>query len=228
MPTYQVDELLAGLNEFELKNAPETLYLSGDADLLRTGRRVSIVGSRSASALGKQRTRILAKALVERGIVVVSGLARGIDTVAHIAAIEFGGRTAAVLGTSLDKSYPSENRDLQREIMNNHVAVSQFASGSDIQRRNFPMRNRLMALLSDATVIVEASENSGTRHQGWEALRLGRDVFLMSNVVDDSRLTWPSEMMKYGAHVLSRDIMDQVLDALPSYTNRANISSLAF
>lgn len=214
MHTYETSELLGQLNERELKHAPSALHVAGDVELLRRGYRVAVAGSREATVRGIRRTRILVKELVDRDFVVVSGLARGVDTASHHAAIEFGGNTVAVLGTPLAVAYPEENRDLQNTLMKEHAVVSQFASGEAIQHRNFPMRNRLMALLSDATVIVEATEHSGTRYLGWESLRLSRSLFLMENVVNDPVLTWPSEMIKHGAHILSRDRLGQVLDGL--------------
>jgi DNA processing protein len=101
------EDLIGPLNEVERKNAPERLFLAGDADLLRSGRRVSIVGSRKVSPEGASRTRGLVKVLVEREITVVSGLAEGVDTAAHETAMNEGGRTIAVLGTPLDKHYPT-------------------------------------------------------------------------------------------------------------------------
>ena len=182
-------ELMSRLSEVEEPNAPDALYVAGDVDLLRSGRRVSVVGTRNPSSSGIMRARSLVKELVDRDIIVVSGLAEGIDTVAHLAAMEFDGRTIAVLGTPLDTCYPSKNADLKQLIELEHAVVSQFPLGTPIQRSNFPLRNRTMALLSDATIIVEASEKSGTRHQGWEALRLGRDVFILENVKNNSTLT---------------------------------------
>lgn len=226
--SYTPDELLGQLNDVERKNAPESIYLVGDAKLLRAGRRVSVVGSRRVSDAGVKRVRSLVKELVRREIIVVSGLAVGVDTAAHMAAIEFGGRTVAVLGTPLDAFYPAENRILQQQIMSNHAVVSQFPPGYPAVQRNFPMRNRTMALLTDATVIVEAEEKSGTRHQGWEALRLGRDVFIMQSVVADTRLSWPSEMIEYGAQTLSRETLDTAFDNLPAYTDRVDVEAFAF
>jgi len=84
-----------------------------------------------------------------------------------------------------------------------------------VQPKSFPMRNRTMALLTDCTVIVEAGEKSGTLHQGWEALRLGRLLFLMESVANDTRLSWPNEMIRYGAQVLSRENLSFVLDEMP-------------
>ena len=212
---YTPEELLGSLNEVERKNAPKRLSLAGDIELLRTGQRVSIVGSRKATTEGLARSRSLAKALVGRGVTVVSGLAEGIDTEAHETAIGEGGRTIAVLGTPLDEAFPPKNRALQDRIIREHLAVSQFRSGTPPQRKNFPMRNRTMALLSDATVIVEAGAKSGTLHQGWEVLRLGRLLFLMESVAKDESLSWPAKMIGYGAQVLARDNLELVLDNLP-------------
>lgn len=208
-------EILGQLNDVEAKYAPKHLYLCGDRTLLRRGPRVSVVGSRRVSADGLQRTRTLARNLAEHSIIVVSGLAAGVDRAAHEAAIEAGGYTIAVLGTPLDKFYPNENRDLQERIANEHLLVTQFPIGSQTTPKNFPFRNRTMALLTDATVIVEAGEKSGTLHQGWEALRLGRLLFLLENVVNDRTLSWPSEMIRYGAQVLSRANLDVVIENLP-------------
>lgn len=211
-------QLLGSINALERKHLPKTLFVSGEASLLTSGTRVAIVGSRKASDEGLRRARALARALAEKGVVVVSGMAEGIDTAAHEAAMQAGGRTIAVLGTPLDKPYPASNRLLFQRIVNNHLAVSQFPIGQSVQRKNFPIRNRTMALLSDATVIVEAGQKSGTLHQGWEAIRLGRLVFLMESVANNSALTWPREMIDYGAQVLARDNLDYVIDNLPSLT----------
>ena len=100
--------------------------------------------------------------------------------------------------------------------MREHLVVSQFALGKPVQRKNFPMRNRTMALLSDATVIVEAGEKSGTLHQGWEALRLGRLLFILESVASDPSLTWPTQMIGYGAQVLSRENLAFFLEDIPA------------
>lgn len=209
------EELLGRLNDVERKNAPNRLFLAGDQTLLHSGARVAIVGSRTASAEGRDLARQLAVFVASRGAVVVSGLAAGIDTEAHQAAIAAGGRTIAVLGTSLDEVFPAENRPLQERIMREHLAISQFEPGVPAHRTNFPRRNRTMALLSDLTVIVEAGEKSGSLHQGWEALRLGRPLFLTDLAVSNAGLAWPSEFMKYGAMVIRADDMGLLLEFLP-------------
>ncbi|HEY3155367.1 MAG TPA: DNA-processing protein DprA [Candidatus Eisenbacteria bacterium] len=221
------EELLGPLNEVEKKNAPRRLFIAGDRGLLHGGPRVSIVGSRKASAGGISGARGLAKGLVARGAVVVSGLAEGIDTAAHEGAIEAGGRTIAVLGTPLDEAFPAKNRALQALIMREHLAVSQFASGVPSQRGNFPMRNRTMALLSDATAIVEAGEGSGSLHQGWEALRLGRPLFLSEALLGDASLSWPGEMERYGAQGLALENLELLFEFLPERA-RGGSPELAF
>ena len=208
-------ELIGQLNDIEKKFAPSHLYIKGDSNIIHTGPRVSVIGSRQASKEGLDNAYRLTRFLVEKQVTIVSGLALGIDTVAHRTAIEQGGKTIAVLGTPLDKSYPQENRSLQEEIMKNHLAISQFQQGSPIQRKNFPLRNRTMALLSHASVIVEAGDTSGSLHQGWEALRLGRRLFIMESIMRDKSLKWPLEMIRYGAEVLTIDKMELLLEALP-------------
>jgi DNA processing protein len=167
------------------------LYTAGNLSLIERPC-VSIVGTREPSTLGAARTRRLARELVEKGVVVVSGLAKGIDTEALTSAIAAGGDVIAVIGTPLDKAYPAENKRLQEQIYHEHLLVSQFVAGGRVFQSNFPVRNRLMAALSDATVIVEAGETSGTLHQATACVRLGRWLFIARSVVDDPRLQWPS------------------------------------
>ena len=211
-----VEDLIGSLNEMERKHAPERLWIDGDASIFELGTLVSVVGSRSASPEGIRRTRRLARELVGRGIVVVSGLARGIDTVAHQAAMECGGRTVAVLATPLDQAAPPGNFALQRRIMREHVAVTQFPQGKPVQKMNFTIRNRTMALLSSATIIVEAGPNSGTRHQGWEALRLGRPLFFLESAVTSADIQWIEELMKYGAEILNDASFSDALEGIPT------------
>ena len=223
MRTLNLNYLFKEFNELKLKNGPEELYYEGNINLLNQGRRVSVIGSRKVSELGKKRTELITKELVKHEIIVVSGLAEGVDTVAHHTAINSKGKTVTFLGTSFDKVYPKSNSGLLEAIKTNHLAVTQFTKGNLIQKGNFVRRNRLMALFSDATIIIEASENSGTRHQGWEALRLGRLVFLMENVANDKNMTWPAEMIKYGAQVLTRENLEDSLYEIPRFSERGEI-----
>ncbi len=167
------EEALGPLNDVERRHAPRQLYTSGWPELLRDRHRVAIVGSRDASELALRRAQRLAHELAAREVCVTSGLARGIDTAAHTAAIERGGRTVAVIGTPLDQCNPRSNAGLQSEIATKHLVVSQFPLGQPVHRSNFVLRNRTMAPVSHASVIVEARESSDSLSQGWEMLRLG-------------------------------------------------------
>ena len=182
----------------ERKHAPSRLYARGPLKVPLQRPRVSIAGTRNPSARGVENAEKLAGFLAGRGATVVSGLAAGIDTAAHRASMR-GGSTVAVLGTPPEKAYPAQNRALQEQIMKEHLAVSQFAPGSPTGPGNFVMRNRTMALISDAVVIVEAGAKSGTEHLGWEAVRLGRPLFLMETVPD---APWVVKLRKYGAMTL--------------------------
>ncbi|WGM89461.1 MAG: DNA-processing protein DprA [Candidatus Bathyarchaeum tardum] len=211
---YMLDELLGPLNEVEKKHAPKTLYVSGKLPIPLPGPRAAIIGSRKASEKGLEAARYIAKTLVKENVLIVSGLAEGIDTSAHETAVEEGGNTIAVLGTPLNEFYPQKNTSLQELIMHNHLAISQFQIGCPIQRKNFVIRNRLMALISDASIIVEAGNSSGSLHQGWEALRLGRPLFIWHSILENSSITWSSKMRQYGAMILKDP--QEVMEVLPT------------
>ncbi len=220
----RAEAFLGGLNDHEAQNAPGRFFVAGDVSLLQHGRRVAVVGSRDADAESLDRTRRFVKHLVDHCVTVVSGLALGVDTMAHQTAMEEGGRTIAVLGTPLDRTYPRQNTAMQERIIREHVAVSQFAPGSPVRRQNFALRNRTMALITDATVVVTAGPESGTRHQGWEAIRLGRDLFFLEPFVESS-IPWVQEQVAYGAQPLGPDNLDLFFEHLPE---RAGLEPVAF
>jgi DNA processing protein len=166
------------------------LFYAGDLQLLERPC-VSIVGTREATFEGRARAARLAKELSAAGVIIMSGLARGIDGAAHRSALENGGRTVAVIGTPLSKSYPAEHAELQTEIWRKHLLISPFRDGARVFKSNFPQRNRVMATLSDATVIVEASDGSGTLHQAAECQRLKRWLFITQSVAENPKLKWP-------------------------------------
>lgn len=183
------------------------IYYAGDLSVLQKPC-VAIVGTRNVSEKGAKRTRRLARELVGDGVTVVSGLAAGVDTAAHLSAIEAGGSTAAVIGTPLDKAYPAANAVLQETIYRNHLLISRFAPGERTYRSSFPLRNKLMATVSDATVVMEASDTSGTLHQAAECTRLGRWLFIARSVVDDQSLEWPKKFLKYDTCLPLEDVTD--------------------
>lgn len=211
--TCTLEELVGPLNDVEKKYAPKELYIAGKLSIPLPSPRSAVIGSRKASSEGLKAASDIARTLARRRVIIVSGLAEGIDTSAHKATIEEGGHTIAVLGTPLDRVYPKENFQLQDVIMHNHLAISQFPIGYPIQPKNFVLRNRTMALISNASIIVEAGDASGSLHQGWEALRLGRPLFIWSSTMNNSSLSWPKKMAMYGAMELTDP--EEVLDVLP-------------
>ena len=157
----KVEEVLGRqLNDVEKKYAPPTLYAMGAIELPIPSPRVAIVGTREPSSTGVDTAYALAKYFAAKDVAVISGLARGIDTAAHLGAIENGGKTIAVLGTPLDRSYPPQNAGLQKLIAKGHLVLSQFASEHSTQRKDFVLRNRTMALLCDASITISAGHLS--------------------------------------------------------------------
>ena len=147
----------------------------------------------------------------------MTGLARGVDAAAHRAAIAAGGRTLAVLGTVLDRAYPAEHARLQDGIARRHLVVTEFPPGTPPRPGSFPRRNRAMALVSGATVIVAAAAASGTLHQALEALRLGRGLFLMRSLVAGGAVPWAGELLEAGAHVVVQveDVIEKLRQVDP-------------
>jgi DNA processing protein len=220
--TYAPSVLLGrSLNDIERKFAPSKLYAAGPMQIPLPRPRVAIVGSREATPKSLADAEAITKTLTQEGVVIVSGLAKGIDSAAHRAAIASGGQTIAVLGTPLDRVYPQENAQLQAEVIKRHLAISQYELGSVVMRSNFVRRNRTMALIADASVIVQAGESSGSLSQGYEALRLGRPLFIWKPLFESS-LKWPKEMVRYGAMTLSDP--NDLLENLPSKKSVLEIS----
>lgn len=183
----------------EIFNRPPLLWLEGSIDVLTAQPIVAVVGSRRASAEGLQRARRLARELVDAKITVASGLAAGIDAMAHQAALDGGGRTFAVMGTGLERRYPKANIELSGRILRAGGAlVSQFLPAQGPTRWTFPVRNLTMSGLSAATVVVEAGETSGAKLQAEAALRHGRPVFLPQSLL--STHAWARRMVEGGFH----------------------------
>lgn len=206
LPVLEQNDLLDGLVRPD-QSADLELYFAGDLSLLKRPC-VAIVGTRQVSDCGIARTKRLAHSLAKAGIVVVSGLAKGVDAAAHRAAIEAGGSTIAVIGTPLDKAYPAENAALQEQIYRKHLVITREPTGARTYRSSFPQRNKLMAVLTDATVVIEASDTSGTLHQSVECTKLGRWLFIAKSVVDDQSLTWPKKFLKHDTCIVLTEVSD--------------------
>ena len=162
---------------------PPALFVRGGLHP-RDERSIAVVGTRTASARGLRDAREIAHELVEADYVVVSGLAAGIDTAGHEAAIEAGGRTVAVIGTGLRESFPASNAALQERLAREHAVISQFWPGQGARRWTFPQRNAVTSGVARATVVVEASHTSGARMQARLALEHGRPVFLLRSLAE--------------------------------------------
>jgi len=182
----------------------ELLYFQGAWELITT-RAVAVVGTRQPTPKGVRRTQMLVEQLVADKFTIVSGLAEGVDTAAHTAAIEACGQTIAVIGTPLGHVYPKTNRDLQEQIAREFLLISQVpveryeAQNFRVNRFFFPERNKTMSAISEATIIVEAGETSGTLIQAREALKQKRKLFILNSCFEREDLTWPHRFEKEGA-----------------------------
>jgi DNA processing protein len=196
----------------DAKHPVEMLYFQGTWELAES-RSVAVVGSRNATDDGKRRAAKISKALVEKGFTIVSGLATGIDAAAHAAAIEAGGNTIAVIGTPIGVYYPKENEHLQKRIAEEFLLISQvpvlrYASQHVPQNKLFfPERNVTMSALTEATIIVEASDTSGTLTQARAALQQDRRLFILDSCFERSDITWPAAYVKKGA-IRVRELSD--------------------
>lgn len=184
----------------EVPDAPATLHVRGalvDADALA----IAVVGSRRATPYGLEVAETLAADLAARGVTIVSGLARGIDSAAHRGALRVGGRTLAVLGSGVDVVYPPENRRLAAEIAERGALVSQFAPGTPPLPQNFPARNQVIAAMSLAVVVVEAAEKSGSLITARLAAELGREVLAVPGRITAPESRGANRLIQDGAHL---------------------------
>jgi DNA processing protein len=186
------------VNLTSVAGRPPLLFVLGELEPL-DGRSVAVIGSRRATSAGLATAKAVARELVHGGYTVNSGLAAGIDAAAHEEALRHGGRTIAVIGTGILRSYPAHNAELQRRIARQCAVVSQFWPDAPPRRENFPLRNAVMSGMSLATVIVEASATSGARIQARLSLEQGRPVVLAESMLNED---WARELAERpGAHV---------------------------
>lgn len=180
----------------DAENPIELLYFQGNWDIVST-RCVAVVGTRRPSPEGEKHAYQLTGMLVSGGFTIVSGLAQGIDTIAHKTAIEAGGQTIAVAGTPITSVYPAQNAELQKRIADDYLLISQVPIvrySNQTFRGNrlfFPERNITMSALTEATVIVEAGDTSGTLIQARHALQQGRKLFVLDSCFRNPQITWP-------------------------------------
>lgn len=188
------------LRLLQIPTAPKALYVDGPLSELLEKPCVAIVGSRKLTPYGRQTTQELARGLAAAGVVIVSGLAFGVDSIAHKAALEAGGMTIAVLPSPLESVYPVSHRVLAREILERGGAlVSEYPAGTAIMAHNFIGRNRLISGLAEATLITEAALKSGSLHTARFALEQGKDVLAVPGPITSPTSVGTNNLIKTGA-----------------------------
>jgi DNA processing protein len=195
----------------DVYDRPPYIYVRGN---LNSGDiNIAMVGSRQASAYGKYTTERISRELAMRGVTVVSGMARGIDSAAHRGALTAHGRTVAVLGSGLDVIYPPENRKLFEDIIQSGAVISEYPLGTPPRSSNFPARNRIISGMAYGVVIVEAGEKSGSLITARLALEQGREVFAVPGSIDSAGSRGTNKLIKQGAKLIENtdDILEEIL-----------------
>jgi DNA processing protein len=219
----------------EIPNPPPVLYYRGTIDRQENqGNKptVAIVGTRSPSEYGRRWTRKISTALAKSGFTIVSGFAAGIDTEAHTSCMEAGGRTLAVFGTGVDIVYPKPNERLCDRLLQQGLAISEYPAGTQPNRTNFPRRNRIIAGLSRATIVIEAPQKSGALITAYQANDFCRDVYVLTARLDDDRSFGCLELLSKGAHpilpnsdrLLSEERLLEMLGAMPKLDKAEQLS----
>ena len=197
----------------DLYDPPSSLYIYGDIQLLKLPM-IAIVGSRNASQEGLRTAALFAKALSKAGVVILSGLAKGIDSAAHQATIELGPNhyTAAILGTGVDIVYPRQNIELSRDIGRQGLLISEFPLGTGPKAFHFPRRNRIIAALSLGVVVIEAAEKSGSLITARLAAELGREVFAIPGSIHSPNSLGCHLLIQQGAKLTFRpvDVLEEL------------------
>ncbi len=197
----------------EMHSPPQRLFIRGNGAALRNAPCLAVVGTRRASPYGLHMAWSLARELSEAGVLVVSGLALGIDAAAHQGALRGGGKTAAVLGHGLDQIYPRENSALAQNILNKGGAlISEYPSGAGIQKHHFPQRNRIVAALCLGVVVIEAPMKSGALITARLALSQNREVFAVPGPANQESFSGCHWLIQQGAKLVTsvEDILDEV------------------
>jgi DNA processing protein len=198
----------------QIPDPPPLLYVAGSIDA--GAAHIAVVGSRNATGYGKATAKRLSQGLAGHGITIVSGMARGIDTAAHVGALYSGGRTIAVLGSGLDKIYPRENIDLMHRIRNMGAVISEFALGAGPDAHHFPARNRIISGICLGTVIVEATRRSGSLITARLAAEQNREVFAVPGSIQSFKSTGTHTLIKQGAKLVEH--VGDILDELPGHS----------
>ncbi len=203
-----------------LRDAPPILYAKGNLSLISLSPSVAIVGSRNASLNARHLTSEIAFDLTEKHILVISGMARGIDSASHLGALdalEHNGPTIAVLGTGVDVIYPPENHDLYQRIAKQGLLLSELPLGSSAVGSSFPRRNRIISALSDGVLVSEASEKSGSLITAHFAIEQNKILFAIPGSPSDPRSAGPNRLLRAGAHMVENaDDIIKVINTAPA------------
>lgn len=194
----------------QIQEAPVGLYAVGRCNFNAPA--IAIVGSRNCTIYGQITARKFASALAAAGYTIISGMARGIDAMAHLGAIESGGKTIAVLGSGVDVVYPPEHEDLYKKIVDNGAVISEFPMGARADRQNFPIRNRIVAAMALATLVVESDLKGGSMITARLASEYGRDVFAIPGRIDSAMSRGCNALIRDGAVLVSspQEIIEQL------------------
>ncbi len=209
----------------QVENAPPLLYCKGQLTE-RDELALAVVGTRQATAYGRQATSQLCTELAAQCITIVSGLAKGIDTIAHRAALEAGGRTVAVLGCGLDIIYPPENQSLATQIIENGAMLSEYAPGTQPEAANFPPRNRIVSGMSLGVLVIEAGAKSGALITSDFANEQGRDVYALPGSIFSRMSDGPNRLIRQGARPVTSaaDILEDL--QLNQFTDPTEVQEL--
>ena len=203
-----------------LPNPPVVLYALGDPDLFGDSFVAGVVGTRTPSAYGEACAKRISYDLARSGAGIVSGLAQGVDALAHEAALYAGGKTCGVIGCGIDRVYPSCNADLYRRVAGSGLILSEFAPGTPPVPRNFPVRNRLIAALSHAVLVIEGSEKSGSLITAEEALKQRKPLYSVPGSIFASQCAGSNFLLKIGARPLLSpyEVLSDFQDRFPELT----------
>jgi DNA processing protein len=200
--------------------APPKLYCRGNLDLLTSNRSIAIIGARDSTEYGDSVAEMFATDLARRGITIISGLARGIDGIAHQCAFAAAGHTIAVLGCGIDVIYPHCNQRLQERIAEEGLLISEFEPGAPARKHHFPQRNRIIAMLGNGVLVVEAAHKSGTRITVQWALDHQQEVFSVPGPIGRAESQGTNGIIQDGGHLVTctRDILEILhwTDAAPA------------
>lgn len=199
----------------ETYQPPWVLYAKGNISLLSKQTKLAVVGSRQATEYGKRAIDRLFPPLIEKGILIVSGLALGVDTLAHEAAIRLGGETIAVIAGGIYHIYPQTNQKLALNIMKNHLMISEYPPNTTPSRWQFPMRNRIISGISNGTFIIEAKRKSGSLITANFAVHEGREVFALPGNIFSQYSVGTNDLIQQGAKLVSshEDILNELFYA---------------